>query len=62
MSYSTVPQLLNDSELDLNIMVGERKNIVVSSSLIFVTGTTGFVGAFLLAELLSIHPSECKFV
>ncbi len=62
MSYSTVPELLSYSQLDLNITVGEHKNIVVSSSVICVTRTAAFVGAFLLAELLSIHPSDCKFI
>ncbi|CAF4734212.1 unnamed protein product, partial [Rotaria magnacalcarata] len=30
--------------------------------MVFITGTTGFVGAFLLAELLATYPSKCKFV
>jgi thioester reductase-like protein len=30
--------------------------------MVFITGTTGFVGAFLLAELLTTYPSQCKFV
>ncbi|CAF5168645.1 unnamed protein product, partial [Rotaria magnacalcarata] len=30
--------------------------------MVFITGTTGFVGAFLLAELLTTYPSKCKFV
>jgi fatty acid CoA ligase FadD9 len=59
---SIVPQLLNDSQLDLDIIVGERKKTVPFPSMIFVTGTTGFVGAFLLAELLSVYPRECKFI
>jgi thioester reductase-like protein len=62
MSYSIVSQLLNDSQLNLDITVGERKNIGATPSMIFITGTTGFVGAFLLAELLSVYPSECKLV
>jgi fatty acid CoA ligase FadD9 len=62
MSPSIMPQLLNDAELDLGITVGKCKNTATSPSIIFVTGTTGFVGAFLLAELLSVHPIECKFV
>ena len=61
-SQSIVPQLLNDSNLDLNITVDGYKNTTTSPSMIFITGTTGFVGAFLLAELLTVYPSECKFV
>jgi thioester reductase-like protein len=30
--------------------------------MVFITGTTGFVGAFLLAELLTVYPSDCKFI
>ncbi|CAF2945168.1 unnamed protein product [Rotaria sp. Silwood2] len=62
MTNSSVPQMLKDSQLDLNITVGRRKNTSQSPSVIFITGTTGFVGAFLLAELLKIYPSSCKFV
>ncbi|CAF2510133.1 unnamed protein product [Rotaria sp. Silwood2] len=62
MTNSIVPQMLKDSQLDLNITVGRRKNTSQSPSVIFITGTTGFVGAFLLAELLKIYPSSCKFV
>jgi fatty acid CoA ligase FadD9 len=62
MSHSIVPQLLNDSQLDLNITVRGHKNTDHSPSTIFITGTTGFVGAFLLAELLTIYPSNCKFI
>ena len=31
-------------------------------SVIFLTGTTGFVGAFLLAELLRVYPSHCRMI
>ncbi|CAF3631409.1 unnamed protein product [Adineta steineri] len=62
MSHSIVPQLLNDSQLDLNINMNECKKTTCSPSLIFITGTTGFVGAFLLAELLRVYPFDCKFV
>ncbi|CAF4209016.1 unnamed protein product [Rotaria sp. Silwood2] len=62
MANSIVPQMLKDSQFDLNITVGRRKNTSQSPSVIFITGTTGFVGAFLLAELLKIYPSSCKFV
>ncbi|CAF3354563.1 unnamed protein product [Rotaria socialis] len=58
----TVSQLLSDSQLDLNIKVDQHKHIVSSPSMVFITGTTGFVGSFLLAELLTTYPSKCKFV
>ncbi|CAF2922285.1 unnamed protein product [Rotaria sp. Silwood2] len=57
-----VQQLLNDSHLDLNIKIDKHKSINGFPSMIFITGTTGFVGAFLLAELLTTYPLECKFV
>jgi thioester reductase-like protein len=62
MSHLIVSQLLNDSQMDLNITVGQQQTTITSPSMLFVTGTTGFVGAFLLAELLSVYPSECKFI
>ena len=31
-------------------------------SVIFITGTTGFVGAFLLAELLRVYPPDCRMI
>ena len=62
-SQSLIPQLLNDAaDLNLNINVGKRKITSNYPSMIFITGTTGFVGAFLLAELLTVYRSECKFV
>ena len=60
-SHSIVPQLLNDSQLDLNITTNKCKDADHSPSIVFITGTTGFVGAFLLAELLTVYPSHCKF-
>ena len=62
ISQSDVAQLLNDSQMDLHISIGKQKDTVSSASVILVTGTTGFVGAFLLAELLSTYPSKCKFI
>ncbi|CAF1436026.1 unnamed protein product, partial [Rotaria sordida] len=62
MSHSTVQKLLYDSELRLDVTVGKPKTTIASPSMIFITGTTGFVGAFLLTELLLTYPSECKFV
>ncbi|CAF1549774.1 unnamed protein product, partial [Rotaria sp. Silwood1] len=61
-SQSMVSQLLNDSNLDLNIRIDKHKSIIDFPSMVFITGTTGFVGAFLLAELLTTYPLECKFV
>ncbi|CAF2079598.1 unnamed protein product [Rotaria magnacalcarata] len=61
-SYSILEQMSKDSELSLEINISKHKNSILPPSLIFVTGTTGFVGAFLLAELLLAHTSDCKFV
>ncbi|CAF2389626.1 unnamed protein product [Rotaria sp. Silwood2] len=61
-SDSIISQLLNDSVQELNIKIDEKKNRSMSPSTIFITGTTGFVGAFLLAELLKVYPSHCKFI
>ncbi|CAF1303765.1 unnamed protein product [Rotaria sp. Silwood1] len=60
-SESIKSRLLHDSELELNITNKKQKNINYSPSMIFITGTTGFVGAFLLAEMLKVYPSTCKF-
>ncbi|CAF0865214.1 unnamed protein product [Rotaria sordida] len=59
---SIIPQLLNDSVQELNIEIGEKKNGNMLPSTIFITGTTGFVGSFLLAELLKVYPADCKFI
>jgi fatty acid CoA ligase FadD9 len=61
-SESILPQLLHNSNLDLNITVHGHKTTYADPSMIFITGTTGFVGAFLLAELLTTYSSQCKFV
>jgi fatty acid CoA ligase FadD9 len=61
-SESIIPQLLKDSELELNVTIGKPRNLDTSPSMIFITGVTGFVGAFLLAEMLKIYPSDCKFI
>ena len=58
----TSVRLLRDSKLfDLNVPITKPRNITDASSMIFITGATGFVGAFLLAELLKVYPSNCKF-
>ncbi|CAF1361217.1 unnamed protein product, partial [Adineta ricciae] len=62
MSQPIVHKLLNDSQLDLSIDENKPKKVVDSPSIIFITGTTGFVGAFLLAELLKTYSSNCKFI
>ncbi|CAF4013379.1 unnamed protein product, partial [Adineta steineri] len=59
---SIVPQMLHDSDIDLNITVGKCKPTHISPSMVFVTGTTGYVGGFLLAEMLNVYPLKCKFV
>jgi fatty acid CoA ligase FadD9 len=59
---SIIPQLLNDSALELNVTIGQCRHINVTPSTIFVTGATGYVGANLLSEMLKVYPSECKFV
>lgn len=57
-----LPQLLKDSSQELDIKIGKKKDVESSPSTIFITGTTGFVGAFLLAELLRMYPLDCKFI
>ncbi|CAF4315442.1 unnamed protein product, partial [Adineta steineri] len=58
-------QLINDSQLDLNtITITNHKSTasINDPSKIFITGTTGFVGAFVLSELLATYSSKCQFV
>ncbi|CAF3846853.1 unnamed protein product [Rotaria sp. Silwood1] len=59
---SIVSRLLHDAELDLNITIGKPKMLASSPSMVFVTGTTGFVGGFLLFEMLNRYPIDCKFI
>ena len=61
-SPSIVPQLLIDSRLNIDTRIGPCKATSRSPSTVFITGTTGFVGAFLLAELLETSPPHCKFI
>ncbi|CAF1606423.1 unnamed protein product [Adineta ricciae] len=63
LSHSIAPQLTRDANADLNIVVhGHKSTLSSHPSVIFITGTTGFVGAFLLAELLRVYPSTSRFV
>ena len=56
-------RLLHDSKLfELSASIVKPENIAQSPSMIFITGATGFIGAFLLAELLNVYPTCCKFV
>ncbi|CAF1425221.1 unnamed protein product [Adineta ricciae] len=55
-------QLLNGAKLELNITVKGLRIESACPTRIFLTGATGFVGAFILAEMLRIHPVCCKFV
>ena len=59
-SQSIRTQLFDDARLDFNVTVNQHKSTDGSPSMIFITGTTGFVGSFLLAELLTIYSSNCK--
>ncbi|UJR20181.1 hypothetical protein I4U23_023313 [Adineta vaga] len=58
---SIIPQLLNDAELDLNITVKECRIKPLFPTNVFLTGATGYIGAFLLAEMIRIYPKNCKF-
>jgi fatty acid CoA ligase FadD9 len=61
-SDAIVSKLNNDAEMELNMAIGQRRNIIDSPSTVFITDTTGFVGAFLLNELLATYPLSCKFI
>ena len=63
LSSSTTSQLISEYQSDSP--VGEVKPSKASAdypSVIFITGITGFVGAFLLAELLRVYPSHCRMI
>jgi fatty acid CoA ligase FadD9 len=57
-----ISRLFHDAELDVNVTMSKSKTIACTPLAIFVTGATGFVGAFLLFELLSQYPINCKFI
>jgi thioester reductase-like protein len=59
---SFVSRLCHDAELDINVIVGQPRTLGCVPSIIFVTGATGFVGGFLLSELLTKYPASSKFV
>jgi fatty acid CoA ligase FadD9 len=62
LEESIVPRLLQDTELVLNSIIGKPTKVNRSLLTVFITGTTGFVGAFLLAEMLHKYPIDCKFI
>ena len=61
-SSTFISKLNSDAEMNLNLTIGQRRPTVDSPTTIFITGTTGFVGAFLLSELLTTYPLSCKFI
>ncbi|CAF4378989.1 unnamed protein product, partial [Adineta steineri] len=61
-SESIVPRLLKDAELELNITIEQCRNITNTPTMVFLTGATGYVGGFLLARMLKVYPTDCKFV
>ncbi|UJR16438.1 hypothetical protein I4U23_003340 [Adineta vaga] len=59
---SIVNRLVHDTELDSAGIVDKPIKLVSYPTMVFITGTTGFVGAFLLSELLQKYPIDCKFI
>jgi fatty acid CoA ligase FadD9 len=59
---SFISRLFHDAEFELNGTIGKPRNLGDAPLTILVTGTTGFVGAFLLFELLIKYPINSKFV
>jgi fatty acid CoA ligase FadD9 len=59
VSRTQIEQLIHDSTLPFDITV-DQCHTSASPSMIFVTGVTGFVGAFLLTELLLAYPPESQ--
>jgi thioester reductase-like protein len=59
---SFVSRLIHDAALELSITIGKPKDHGNTPMTIFLTGATGFVGAFLLFELLTKYPINSKFV
>jgi fatty acid CoA ligase FadD9 len=59
---SFISRLFHDAELELNITIGKPRDFRHTPLTVFVTGTTGFVGGFLLFELLTKYPNDSKFV
>ena len=59
---SIVDQLLQDAEFECDKIIGKPQKNVSRPSTVFITGVTGFVGAFLLFEMLQKYPMDCKFI
>ena len=59
---SIVSRLLRDAQLDLKATIGKPRSFTDTPSMVFVTGATGFVGSFLLFEMLNRYPIDCKFI
>jgi hypothetical protein len=57
-SCSTPSQLATEYRWDPPSIVLKQRKV----STIFITGTTAFVGAFLLAELLRVYPPDCRMI
>ena len=59
---SFISRLFHDAELELNITNSAFRPIVRTPLTAFITGTTGFVGAFLLSQLLTKYPISTRFI
>lgn len=59
---SFISRLFHDAELELNLSNNVSKPIDRIPLTVFITGTTGFVGAFLLAQLLAKYPISTGFI
>ena len=57
-----ITRLYQDAELEFNSQLGKAKALNTSPSMVFITGATGYVGAYLLSEMLRTYPINCKFV
>lgn len=55
-------KMIADTQIDLNIKKDKQVKLTDSPKAIFLTGATGYVGAFLLNELLTRYPSSCKLI
>ena len=59
---SLISRILHDAQLELNLTDRKPRTLDGNSLTVFLTGATGFVGAFLLSQLFTQYPINTRFI